>query len=122
MTALLVFLGGALGALARYLTDRWVQRRTSTRLPLGTLTVNVVGCLILGGLTGAVPSLPDAVAPLAATGFTGALTTYSTLGYETVELLRERRHGTALAYLALSLGLGLVAAALGILATRAILG
>jgi CrcB protein len=89
MTVLLVFLGGTVGAPARYLIDRYVQRRHDSVFPWGTLVVNVLGCLILGLLTGAARSLPREAVVFAGTGFCGALTTFSTFGYETTRLLEE---------------------------------
>ena len=89
MTVLLVFLGGAVGAPARYLLDRAVQRRHESALPWGTLAVNLLGCLVLGLLTGAARSLPEDVVVLAGTGVCGAFTTFSTFGYETTRLLEE---------------------------------
>lgn len=87
MTFLLVFLGGAVGAPARYLLDRFVQRRHDSVFPWGTLSVNIVGSFILGLVTGVQP--PGAVAALIGTGFCGGLTTFSTFGFETVRLLEE---------------------------------
>jgi fluoride exporter len=89
MTVLLVFLGGTVGAPARYLIDRHIQRRHDSVFPWGTLAVNVLGCLILGLLTGAGRSLPREVVVFAGTGICGALTTFSTFGYETTRLLEE---------------------------------
>jgi CrcB protein len=84
MTALLVALGAAVGAPLRYLTDRLVQSRHDTGFPWGTFTVNAVGSFILG-LTLAATASPAVIA-LVGTGFCGSLTTYSTFGYETVQL------------------------------------
>ncbi|GAB3441878.1 fluoride efflux transporter CrcB [Actinophytocola sediminis] len=120
MTALLVFLGGMVGAPLRYLVDRWVQSRHDSRLPLGTLTVNIVGCLVLGALTGA--AVADPVLALVGTGLCGALTTYSTFGYETVRLAETGAYGHACANVALSVGAGLGAALVANLATSAVLG
>lgn len=84
MTALLVVLGAALGAPLRYATDRLVQSRHTTGFPWGTFTVNVTGSFLLGLVLAATAS--PAVTALVGTGFCGALTTYSTFGYETVQL------------------------------------
>ncbi|MFI5779424.1 fluoride efflux transporter CrcB [Nocardia sp. NPDC051570] len=90
MTLLLVALGAAVGAPLRYLLDRAVQTRHDSVFPWGTLLVNIAGCLMLGALTGAAAATP--VFALAGTGFCGALTTYSTFGYETIRLTEERNY------------------------------
>jgi CrcB protein len=110
VTALLVLLGGAVGASARYLTDVTVQRAHGTEFPWGTWTVNVVGSFVLGV---AAASGPDWVVTLVGTGFCGALTTYSTFGYETVRLREEGRAGLATGNVLGSLAAGLAAATLG---------
>ena len=118
MIPLLVFVGGAVGAPARYLLDLrvsgWAQRRWSRRIPVGTLLVNVLGCLILGALYGMLHShsLPK-IAALLGTGFCGGLTTFSTFSVETVELIQRRHTAAAAGYVAVSLVLGLGVAAAG---------
>jgi fluoride exporter len=119
VTALLVFLGGMAGAPLRYLTDRLVRSRHPSPFPWGTLTVNVAGCLVLGGLAGAGTAVPDPVLALAGTGLCGALTTYSTFGYETVRLVERRAYLHAAANVVLSVGAGLGAALVAYLATSA---
>lgn len=91
MTVLLVLLGGALGAPLRYLTDLFVQSHHDSVFPWGTFTVNTVGSLVLGVTGGAVSAAdgPEWVLGLVGTGFCGALTTFSTFGYETVRLVEE---------------------------------
>ena len=91
MTWLWVCLGAALGAPARYLTDRVIQSRHDTLFPWGTFTVNLAGSLILGLLLGVATHRPVSPAMVAGvgTGFCGALTTYSTFGYETVRLVED---------------------------------
>jgi CrcB protein len=110
VTLLLVALGAAVGAPLRYLVDRFVQARHDSVFPWGTLTVNVAGSFLLGVLVAAVrgPWLT-----LLGTGFCGALTTYSTFGYETVRLVQERARLYAVLNVAVSLAAGLGAAALG---------
>jgi CrcB protein len=110
MTVLLVLVGGAVGAPLRYLTDVVFQRRHGAAFPWGTWTVNGAGSFVLGVV---VAAGPDWLVTLAGTGFCGALTTFSTFGYETVRLSEEGETATAAANVAGSLVIGLVAAALG---------
>jgi CrcB protein len=113
MIALMVALGAAVGAPARYLTDRAVQSGHDTLFPWGTLTVNVVASLLLGGLVGAGAQVSPTTMALVGTGFCGALSTFSTFGYETLRLAQERARFYAVTNVAISLVAGLGAAALG---------
>jgi CrcB protein len=115
MAFLYICLGAAVGAPARYLTDRAVQSRHDSVLPWGTLVVNVVGSLVLGVLTGlgAGHELPSVVRLGVGTGFCGALTTYSTFGYETLRLIEDGAGLYALVNVVASLAAGLAAAAAG---------
>jgi fluoride exporter len=113
MTALWVALGAAVGAPLRYLTDRAVQSRLGTAFPWGTFTVNVIGSFVLGVVLRWAPD-PTVVAVLGI-GFCGALTTYSTFGFETFRLLEDRRSAAAVANVVLSVVAGVAAAVLGFL-------
>jgi len=101
----------ALGAPARYLTDRAVQRRVSGTRPWGTVTVNVAGSLVLGVVASAAAG--QGWAALVGTGFCGALTTYSTFGYETVKLAASDDAQGAAVNVGVSIVAGVAAAALG---------
>ncbi|MEV0809188.1 fluoride efflux transporter CrcB [Micromonospora sp. NPDC050200] len=120
MTVLLIAVGAALGAPLRYLADRVVQARHDSVFPWGTLTVNVAGSLLLGAVL-AVPAGP-AVTTLVGTGFCGALTTWSTFGYETLRLARSGARRHALANVLVSVAAGLAAASLGYAVARALAG
>jgi fluoride exporter len=115
--ALAVGLAGAVGAVARYLLDGAVQDRSSGLFPLGTLTVNAVGSIILGCVAGL--SLRYAGAQTAetiiGTGFCGALTTWSTASWETVRLAQEGAAQVAVIYTLANLVTSLVAGGLGLL-------
>jgi fluoride exporter len=108
-----VALGAAVGAPARYLTDRWVQSRHDGVFPWGTLTVNVVASLVLGALLGAAGAVSPAVSVALGTGFCGALSTYSTFSFETLRLLETRARFLAVANVVVSLAAGFGAVALG---------
>jgi CrcB protein len=110
--AVWVALGALVGAPLRYLTDRAVQRRHQTRMPFGTLTVNVVASFVLGLVVGVHPE-GTAVVALVGTGLCGTLSTYSTFSFETMRLLDLRAVRTATGYVALSLVAGCGVAALG---------
>lgn len=119
---LLVAVGGAVGAPLRYLTDRAVQARHDTVFPWGTFTVNVVGSLILGALTGAALSgtAGHTVQLLLGTGLCGALTTYSTFSYETLRLAESGAKFFAAANVAASIVAGLGAAFVGFALAQAL--
>ena len=112
---LLVCLGAAVGAPARYLTDRFVQSHHDSVLPWGTLAVNVVGSAVLGLLVGLSVhrTVPDPVMLAVGTGLCGALTTYSTFSYETLRLYEDGARLLSVTNAALSLLAGLGAATLG---------
>jgi CrcB protein len=120
VTLLVVCLGAALGAPARYLTDRAVQARHDTLFPWGTFAVNIVGSLVLGALVGTAAhhDVPPALVAGLGTGFCGALTTYSTFGYETVRLAADGARLLAALNVVASLTAGFGAAALGYAAGR----
>ncbi len=124
MNWLLVVAGAMAGAPLRYLTDRAVQARHDSVFPWGTFTVNVVGCLILGTLTGAATygAASDSVRLLVGTGFCGALTTYSTFSYETVRLAGTGARFLAAANVVAGVVAGLGAAFLGAAVADAVWG
>ncbi len=108
MTALFVVLGAALGAPTRFLVDRWARARFRSGTIVGTLVVNIAGSFVLGLVAGASDqgALPTWVLPLVGVGFCGALTTFSTLAFETWVFLEERQWRPFAANLVLSLALG----------------
>ena len=113
MTLLLIALGAAVGAPLRYLTDRAVQARHDALFPWGTFVVNMAGCLLLGFLAAAGTHTGGRLLSLLGTGLCGALTTYSTFGYETVQLARAGAARYALGNVVLSVAGGLLAALAG---------
>lgn len=99
---LLVGLGGFAGAVARYLLGGWVLHHTlSAKFPWSTFAVNVLGCLVLGVLSGLAERMEWFTPPvrlLLLTGLLGGFTTFSAFGWETVHLLRRGEPILALAY------------------------
>ena len=122
MNLFLVIAGAAVGAPLRYLSDRAIQTRHDTVFPWGTFTVNVLGSLILGIVTGAVTAggASPQVQLALGTGFCGALTTYSTFSYETLRLLEDDARLFAAANVVASIVAGLGAAFLGVAISKAI--
>jgi CrcB protein len=86
---LLVFVGGCIGAVGRFATDRFISARHDMMFPWGTFAVNMVGSAVLGLLAGSLGETTGWLALLLGTGFCGALTTFSTFSFETVRLLEE---------------------------------
>lgn len=109
MTLAVIAIAGSLGAVARYLLSGWVQTRSASDFPAGTLAVNVVGSFALGLVAGA-GSL-DSTLTVFFVGFLGGFTTFSTWMVETIRL--GMRSTGALLNLAVSLVGGVVAAAVG---------
>lgn len=115
MTPLLVVLGAALGAPARFWLDQAVQRRHDMVFPWGTLLVNVTGSLALGVVVGAIHAgaAPPALGAAVGTGFCGAFTTFSSFGFETVRLVEDGSLSEAAANVVGNVVIGLLAAAAG---------
>ena len=118
LTPLFVALGAAVGAPCRYLIDRAVQARVSARgvrYPLGTLLINLSGSFVLGVLLGLASGhgLSNEVLAALGTGWCGAYTTYSTFGYETMQLAHGGYGWRAAGYVLTSVLGGLALAALG---------
>jgi CrcB protein len=119
MTWLLVALGAAAGAPARYLTNRWVHDltvgRSAAALPVATFAVNVIGSLGLGLLAGAwfTGSASSALWSLAGVGAAGAFTTFSTFAWETDAMVDRRRPLLATFNVVASVGVCLAVAAVG---------
>ncbi len=116
MTALAVFVGGGLGAVARWALTVWVGRRwPAAPLPWATLGVNVLGCFALGLLVPLFAQRPQSPVLRAAltAGFLGGLTTFSTFGIETLSAYKSAPT-LGILNISLNLGLGLGAGAAGL--------
>ncbi|WP_248960132.1 fluoride efflux transporter FluC [Sphaerisporangium perillae] len=120
MILLLVAAGAAVGAPLRYLTDRAVQSRYETTFPWGTLIVNVAGSALLGFLA-ALPA-GEGMMALLGSGFCGALSTYSTFGYETLRLIQTGARLVAVLNVVAGIAAGLAAAGCGALLAHLVAG
>lgn len=113
---LLVSVGSFFGGGARYLVSRAVQGLMANPFPLGTLAVNVLGCLLIGMLS-ALPWGGGYMSPhmrmLLTTGFCGGFTTFSTFMNETAGLMRGGHYAMVALYLAASVLLGFLAVVAG---------
>ena len=115
MTLFVIGLGGALGAISRYLTSGWVQSVSNSFFPWGTMAVNILGSLALGFLMVWLQSTAATaeVRGLITVGFLGSFTTFSTFSYETAAMLRDGEWWRAGGYTAGSIVLGLMAVGAG---------
>lgn len=108
----LVMLGSGLGGGARFLVSKAMTAVMTTPFPLGTFTVNIVGCLLIGFLS-AWPASHGWLTPgmrlLLTTGFCGGFTTFSTFMKEGDGLLAAHAPVVFIAYTTLSLVLGMLA-------------
>ena len=117
LTALLVALGGGMGAMMRYALDTLVTRSLARRssgakwglYPWGITIVNLSGSFALGVLLGA-----GVAWPALAAGLLGGYTTFSTTSLDTIRLARERRDGAAALNAFGMLGAGALLAVCGI--------
>jgi CrcB protein len=114
MTKLLLIAGaGAAGAVSRYLLATGCQRLSHSAFPVGTMVVNLAGCLLIGFMAALFTGpffIRDEYRTVLLIGFLGAFTTFSTYGVETFYLLNDGQKWAAASNVVLSnvLGLGLV--------------
>ena len=116
MNIVFVGLGGFIGASTRYLISLYASKLFTSKIPLGTLTVNILGSLIIGivmELTLKTSLISPHMKLFLTTGFLGGLTTFSTFSYETMELLEKGELLLAIFNIALNLLLSLGGAILG---------
>jgi CrcB protein len=123
MPLVLIAVGGAAGAVARYVVDGWVAERAAGAFPWGTLVVNASGSFVLGVLFALAIErdvMPADVRGPLMIGFLGAYTTFSTLMLESWRLWEDGAVGIALANVLGSVVVGLVAVVAGLTLGRAL--
>ena len=114
---LFVGIGGGIGSIMRFLTSRFTARLVAAQwLFLGTLAANLIGCFLIGILSGWMLShMPDnqPFRLLFIVGFCGGYTTFSTFAFENYRLIEMNQWGILLLYLLASIVLGIIAVWLG---------
>lgn len=111
MRILLLLILGAAGTVARYGLDGAVQHRTGTGFPFGILTVNLLGCLLMGGIGQFALNHITVSADLRiglTTGLMGGFTTFSAFGWDTARMLEDGQWPRALLYIGSSVVGGLL--------------
>ena len=92
LNLLVIAVGGAIGAVARYVLSTFVLRVSGTLFPLGTFVVNVVGCLVFGAIAGAATQrvqISPTMRLFLLTGILGGFTTFSSYAFESFVLVRD---------------------------------
>mgnify|MGYP000518615548 CR=1 FL=1 len=121
-----VGLGGMLGSIARYVISTFVsQLFTKPLLPYGLITVNILGCLLIGFLAGFLQfkqGLRPEMVLFLMVGVLGGFTTFSSFGLETFELLRQNEVMAALVDVLLQVGFGTLSVAIGFYAALKLVG
>lgn len=118
---LLVFLGGGIGSLSRYLLNRWITGLVVSTFPYGTFIVNITGCFLIGFLVYFTERFGTSALPwriFLVTGFCGGYTTFSSFSFENVEFFSNHQVFNILVYTFASLALGFLATFGGILLAR----
>ena len=117
LTISLVALGGAVGSVSRYLLGVWIQSASqSVDFPFGTLTVNLVGCFVIGLLSQLAESrgvFTPETRGLVFIGLLGGFTTFSSFGNDTINLFRDGETAIALVNVGANVILGLALVWLG---------
>jgi len=117
LNCLYIALGGALGAVSRYLVSTWITNKTEHIFPWGTFTVNILGSFFLG-LIFVLTLEKSVISPqsrmLISIGFLGAFTTFSTFTLETLNIIKEGNISLAFLNIGGSVTLGLLAVWFGV--------
>jgi CrcB protein len=117
LNILFVAVGGAVGSVSRYLLGTWIQSVSkSIDFPFGTLTVNLIGCFVIGFLSQLAEArgvFTSETRALVFVGVLGGFTTFSSFGNDTINLVRDGEMFNALANVGANVILGLALVWLG---------
>ncbi len=109
--------GSFIGGISRYLISLFIQNRVPSTFPFGTLSVNIIGCFLIGVVFGLADrgNMRQEWRLFLATGVLGGFTTFSAFSNETVGMMRDGQFWYASAYVVSSVLLGVIATFIGIL-------
>ena len=89
MNIILIGFGGALGAISRYIVNEIISKYLPFQIPLGILSVNIIGCFLIGLLMGSFIGIKDNNYYFFIVGFLGSFTTMSAFTYQSIELFNN---------------------------------
>ena len=112
---MLVFIGGGIGSMGRFLLSGAVQRVAASDavFPWGTFVVNLVGCAVIGALWALSSRMPFSWSFFVFIGLLGGFTTFSSFGLDTIMLLKNNAWQLALLYVASTNFFGVALSAAG---------
>lgn len=112
---IIIGIGGGIGAICRYALGNFISNKFKTSFPFGTFVINIIGSFILG-LTNHFyleKSISTTLWLFIGVGILGGFTTFSTFGYEAIQLLLTKKYKTALSYIILSTIISIIGAYIG---------
>jgi CrcB protein len=107
---LIIWLGGGIGSVLRYLVQLGISKLVTVTFPAGTFLVNITGCFVIGllyGLSGRYAALTSEWRLFLITGLCGGYTTFSSFSYESISLFRQGNYTYFILYTVLSVLIGL---------------